>query len=120
VPYKELVVVTLRGLPPIWETFITTISNTNVLPSFDEIVGKLTREESRMIGRGRIHKHEEGEPIAYIAHDKKKKEKRGPSNSRKPPPRNSGGRKEYVNIECFNCHKRGHCARDCPKKNNGP
>ena len=48
---RELVVMTLRGLPPIWETFITTIRNTNLLPSFHEIVGKLTQEESRMIGR---------------------------------------------------------------------
>jgi len=55
---RELVVMTLRGLPPIWETFITTIRNTNLLPSFDEIVGKLTQEESRMIGRGRIQMNE--------------------------------------------------------------
>ena len=87
VPDMELVVVTLRGLPPIWETFITTISNTNFLPSFDEIVGKLTQEESRMIARGRIQKHKEGEPIAYNAHEKKKKKgKGGPSNSRNSSP----------------------------------
>ena len=29
---RELVIVNLRGLPPILETFITTISNNNVLP----------------------------------------------------------------------------------------
>ena len=39
---RELIVVTLRGLPPIWETFITTINNNNVFMSFDEIVRKLT------------------------------------------------------------------------------
>ena len=89
---RELVVVTLRGLPPIWETFITTISNSNVLPSFDEIVGKLTQEESKMIARGRIQKHEEGEPIAYTTHDKRKKEKGGPS--RKPPSQNTKGRND--------------------------
>eukprot|EP00253_Pinus_taeda_P006149 PITA_06149 len=72
---RELVVVTLRGLPPIWETFITKISNNNFLPTFDEIIGKLMQEESRMIARGRIQKHEEGEPAAYITHDKKKKTK---------------------------------------------
>jgi len=42
------VIVTLRGLPHIWETFIT-ISNNNIFSSFDEIVGKLTQEESKMI-----------------------------------------------------------------------
>lgn len=74
-PNRELVVVTLRGLPPIWEIFITTISNKNVLPKFNEIVGKLTQEESRMIARRRIQKHEEGEPTTYITYDKRKKEK---------------------------------------------
>ena len=44
VPHREQVVVNLRGLPPILETFITTISNSNLLLSFDEIVGKLTQE----------------------------------------------------------------------------
>jgi len=39
---KELVLLTLRGIPPILETFITTIRNKNSLSSFDEIVGKLT------------------------------------------------------------------------------
>ena len=86
---KELVIMILRGLPHIWETFITTISNNNVLPSFDELVGKLTYEESRMISRGRIQKHEEVESVAFITNDKKKKKgKGGPSNSTKPPPRN--------------------------------
>lgn len=65
---RELVVQTLRVLPSIWETFITIIGNKNVLPSFDEIIGSLTQEESMMIGRGRIQKHEEGEPISYISH----------------------------------------------------
>lgn len=77
VPNRELVVVTLRGLPPIWETFNTTISNNNVFRSFDELVGKLTQEESRMISRGRIQKHEEGEAVAFVTHNRKKKGKGG-------------------------------------------
>jgi len=72
-----------------------------------------------MISRGRIQKHEAGEPFAFIAHDKKKnKGKGGPS--RKPPPLNLSRGKEYVNIECYNCHKKDHHARDCPEKSNGP
>ena len=45
VPDIELVVMTLKGLPPLWETFITIISNNNVLSSFDEIFGNITQEE---------------------------------------------------------------------------
>ena len=82
---RELVIVTLRSLPPIWETFFTTISNNNSFLSFDEIVGKLAQEQSRMVSRGRIQKHEEGEPVAFVTHNKKKKAKGGPTNSRTPP-----------------------------------
>lgn len=87
VPKRDFFVTTLRGIPPILETFIMTISNNNFLPSLDDIVGKLTQEESRMIVRGRIQKHEEGEPSAYIAHDKRKREKGGPSTN--PPSQHS-------------------------------
>jgi len=43
VPDMELVIVTLRGLLPIWETSITAISNNNNFSSFDKLVGKLTQ-----------------------------------------------------------------------------
>ena len=52
-----------------------------------------------MISRGRIQKHEEGERVAFITHDKKKKKgKEDPSNSRNPSPQNPSRRKEYMNI----------------------
>lgn len=54
----ELVVVTLQGIPPILEKFITTLINNNFLPSFDELIGKFTQEEAMLIARGRIQKHE--------------------------------------------------------------
>jgi len=61
VPIRELVIVTLKGLPSIWETFIYIIINNDIFSSFDEIVGNLTQEESRMISRGRIQNYEKGE-----------------------------------------------------------
>ena len=66
VPNMELAFVTL-----ILESLVTTIGKKNFLPSFDEIVGNITQEESRMIARGKIQKHEEGELAAYVTHDKK-------------------------------------------------
>lgn len=61
------------------ETFINTIRNNNVLLSFYEIVGNITQEESRMISKARIQKHEEGEPVTFVTLKKKKKGKCGPS-----------------------------------------
>ena len=48
---KGLVIVSLRGIPSICETFITSIIKNNTLSSFNDIVGNLTQEESRMISR---------------------------------------------------------------------
>ena len=87
-PDRKLVIVTLIGLPSILETFITTISNNNSFPSFDELVGKLTQQELRMISRGIIQGPNEGEPTTFIVQGKKKNEKKGkgnPSKSRRPP-----------------------------------
>ena len=72
---KELVIVTLRDFPSIRETFITNIRKNNVVPSLDDLIGKLTHEESRMASRDRMQKNVEGEPITFITHNKKKKEK---------------------------------------------
>lgn len=72
IPSKELVLVTLIGLPPIMETFITAIHNNNNFISFDELDGKFTQEESRMISIWRIQKHGEEDPTAFATQDKKK------------------------------------------------
>lgn len=76
-----------------------------------------------MISRGRIQKHEAGETSAFVAQAKKKKGEGGPSNSRRYvlASRESNRRmkryKETLHFQCFNCHKRGHYALDCPEKN---
>jgi len=68
-----MVLISLEGLSPVWETFITTISNINIILTFDELLGKYIQKKARMISRGRISHHEEGEPTAFSAYDKGKK-----------------------------------------------
>lgn len=75
---RELVLITLGGLPMNWDTFITTISNNGKFPTFDEILSKYTQEETRMISTRRTQKHEEGEPTTFATQGKKKKEKETP------------------------------------------
>lgn len=71
---KQLVLVSLGGLPRILETFITTISNNDEFPSFNELVDKGTQEDTKMISRGRIQKHEEGYTSAFYTQYKRRKE----------------------------------------------
>jgi len=54
----------LGGISPTWETFITTINNNDKFPTFD-LLGKCSQEETQMISRGRIPKHDEGQPTAF-------------------------------------------------------
>lgn len=112
--------VTLQGLPPILETFITTLSNNNLFPTFDELIGKRTQEDIRMIGIGKIQKREEGEPFTFFTQDKKKKGKGRPSNQRNDSLESKESkrrlRKEKPPVERYNRHKYGHYARDCPRK----
>lgn len=73
-----------------------------------------------MMDGGKIQKHEEGEPFAFVTQDKKKKGKAKPSNQIKSSPKSKESkrrlRKDRHQIECYNYHKYGHYARDCPRK----
>lgn len=67
-----------------------------------------------MICKGRILKHEEGEPIAFVVQGKKKKGRRGIHNSRKSSPKSSSQWTKHLSkVQCYNCHKHGHYACDC-------
>jgi len=63
-----------------------------------------------MIARGRIQKHEEGEPFAFVSQDKKKNLKGIPFCLRRPPSELKDFNRRGRRIECFNCHKHGHYA----------
>lgn len=104
--------ISLQFIPPIWETFITTIINSNRISTFDKLVRQCTQEENMIISRGIIQKHEEGEPSTFVTQDNRKKGKGRPSNSRIFSPKlkysNRILRKYKPQVECFNCHKYGH------------
>ena len=110
---------TLRGLPPVWETFITTIRNNKSFLSFVELVGNITQEESRMISRGIIHKHGEEEPTAFATQDKKM-EKGRTSGSKRSSPNSRDSYRRLRDAECFNCHKCVCYAQDHLKNRDSP
>ena len=52
---KDLVMTTLNGLPPFWESFIQTISGQTKLPKFDKLWAECTQEERRIAAHQRLH-----------------------------------------------------------------
>ena len=95
---KKLVLITLRGLSPTWETFITTINNNDKCPTFNDILRKCIKEKARIISRIITPTHEEGEPRSFFVENKGKRGKLGHHFSRNLAPRSSGSYKWNVDL----------------------
>ena len=80
------------------------------IPKFDKLWADCAQEEARLLS---LQDPEEEEDQALAAHTRKAK---------KRPSAKIGGRrfpekrKDLSHIRCFNCDKKGHFAKDCPKK----
>ena len=72
---KELVMTTLNGLPPSWESFIQTISGQTKLPKFDKLWVDCTQEETKIVARQRLHGPQVEDNKDFITHAKKGKKK---------------------------------------------
>lgn len=103
---KELVFVSLQGIPLLWEAFITTISITEKFLTFDELVDKCTQEETKIISRGIIEKHEKGEPSTFVSQDKEMEGRGRLSNSINPSLNSKDSNRILRKIECYNSSKR--------------
>lgn len=115
--------ITLGILSPTWENFITTIRNNYKFHTFDELMGKYSQEDSKIIAEGRIPKHEEGEPTSFSVQNKKQKGERGHHFSRNPAPRSKNSykwNKDLSKVQCYNFHKHDHYAHDFPENKSPP
>jgi hypothetical protein len=114
---RELVMLTLNGLPSHWEPFIQSISGRSKLPKFDRLWADCTQEETRLAARGAQSSHHD-ESHALASHARKGKGRgRGSDRSfkeRKPRPAPEHKKKDLSKIQCFKCEKFGHYARQCP------
>ena len=116
---KGLVITTLNGLPPSWESFIQTISGRTKLPKFDKLWEDYTQDETRIVARQRLHGSQVEQNQAFITHAKKgtgkgrkfhkhKHQSRRPSSS----PYHKE-KKDLSHIQCYKCNKYGHNASQC-------
>jgi hypothetical protein len=114
---RELVMLTLNGLPSHWEPFIQSISGRSKLPKFDRLWADCTQEETRLAARGAQGSHHD-ESHALASHARKGKGRgRGsdkPFKGGKSRPTPEHKKKDLSKIQCFKCEKFGHYARHCP------
>ena len=70
---NDLIMTTLNGLPPYWESFIQTISGRTKFPKFDKIWEECTQEETRIAAHQRIHGTQLEENQSFVSQIKKGK-----------------------------------------------
>jgi hypothetical protein len=115
---RELVMLTLNGLPSHWEPFIQSISGRSKLPKFDRLWADCTQEETRLAVRG-AHSSHHDESHALASHARKGKGRgRGKGTERfhkkqKPHWAHEHKEKDMSKVQCYRCDKYGHYARDC-------
>ena len=115
---KDLIMTTLNGLPPSWESFIQIISGRTKFPKFDKLWEECTQEETRITTRQRLHGAQPEENQAFISHAKKGKRRGRKSFNRKhqdkrsspPPDQKKQEKKDLSQIQCYRCKKYSHYA----------
>lgn len=112
---KELVTKTLNGILDSLNSFAVGICARKEVPKFEELWINYTQEESRFISKGNIQIPDKGNSQAYTKHFKKgggrkkfcfqrRNEGRIPK-GRRPTPQ---GKRDMLNVQCYQYHKYGH------------
>ena len=112
---KDLVMTTLNGLPPSWESFIQTIGGQTKLSKFDKLWAECTQEETRKAACQILHSAQPEENQVFISHTKKGKGRgRKPyihnhqDKRSSPPPDQKKQKKDLSQIQCYRCKKYDH------------
>ena len=102
---KELILVTLNGLPSSWENFRQGVCAHSKLSKFDRLKADCIQEECNLISRGII---DESKNEGFQALTTKLKGKKGKYSHKR--------QRDYSKVQCFRCDKYGHTATICPDR----
>ena len=99
------------GLPNSWETFLAPVSEYEHQPSFDRLWHDCLEE-------GRVSGKATGTKEGNLALTAKTKKLKRPSPQQKKGKKPQGKHIDVSKVECHNCHKFRHFAKDCqqPKR----
>ena len=103
----------LNGVTKQWVVFVEGIVARENLPKWECLWDDFVQEETQ---RGYVHGSSStgnDEENVALAANSKKKFKKGPKGGNKLK---SEGKKDMSKVKCFECHKFGHYAGQCPNK----
>lgn len=117
----ELVTTTLNGFLDSQDLFASSICGRKDIPCLEELWSSCIQEESRLVSKGKILRIQEGDSQAVVVHSKNGRGRRNFGRfqrnvGRRPP--HFQGKKDMSKIQCFRCHKYGHCQGKCSEENN--
>ena len=102
----DLVQIVFDGLPNSWETFLASVSGCENQPNFDRLWHDCLEEE------GRVQSKAIGTKEGNLALTAKTRKFKKPSPQKRKGKKSQGQHIDVSKLECYNCHKIGHFAKD--------
>ena len=108
----------LNGITRPWDSFIQTLCAKNEIMKFDIVWEDCIQEEARVANRESLFKEDDQALSIHIKGSKQSKFKK--SNHKPSKKKFKKKKNDYSEYQCYNYHKIGHLAIECPspKKKN--